>query len=128
MGDREIFLNKKKLIEKLEENKKKHIEEYKQAVIDFKEEATKQLTEQLKQVGDGSLRVKIELISPVNRETDYDKIISMFDWEINDDVKLSQDEFNQYVLDDNGRQKRRNSCSRYNELRQRRRSVKGYEG
>lgn len=100
--NREITIKKSDLLTKIKENKENHIKEYDQAVIDYKKEATLQLESQLKAVSEGSLKAHLQLITPVNNSEQYDKVIKMFEWELKDEVTLSQDEFNEYVLDESG--------------------------
>lgn len=97
---RVIRVNKAKLIAKIIENKTNHIKEYEQAMIDYRDEAKKQLEEQLKRLQDGKLDIKIDLKSPIDNRTEYDKLTQVFEWEVNDEVELSQGEFNEYVLDE----------------------------
>lgn len=97
---REIKLKKKDLIEKIKENKENHIRDYHEAVESYKLEAKKQLDAQLKALENGSLQIEIKLVTPQNKSDEYDKIIAMFDWEVEDFVVLSQSEFNHYVLDE----------------------------
>jgi hypothetical protein len=97
---RTMNVSKADLIAKIKENKKKHIAEYNQAVEDYKIEAEKQLKAQMEALANGSLKIQIQLVTPVNQEVEYDKLITMFEWEINDVVELSQGEFNEYVLDE----------------------------
>lgn len=100
MSSRTINVKKVDLIARVKENKANHIAEYDKAVIAYKEEALKQLTELTKQVSEGKLGIKLELVTPVNNSENYDKIVEMFEWEVNDVVELKQDEFNEYVQDE----------------------------
>lgn len=99
-GNRTITVKKSQLIEQLKENKVKHIKQFEEAVIAYKEEALKQLNQQIKEVTEGSLGARLNLVTPINNAPEYDKVISMFDWEINEDVELEQSEFNEFVLDE----------------------------
>jgi uncharacterized protein YbjQ (UPF0145 family) len=99
-GTRTISVNKVKLIEKIKENKANHIKEYEKAVVAYKEEALKQLNEQIKKVEEGSLNAALNLITPINNSENYDKILQMFEWEVEDVVELEQNEFNEYVQDE----------------------------
>lgn len=99
--NRTIKISKSKLIETIQKNKEEHIKDYDEAVEAYKKEGAKQLKDCKKQLDDGSLKIKLQLVTPVNRATEYDKIIEMFNWELNDEVELSQSEFNDYVHDDN---------------------------
>lgn len=99
-GSRTVKVKRSDLIEKIKENKKKHIEEYEKAVIAYKEEALKQLKKLTEKANDGKMNLKLDLITPVNVSEDYDKIVEMFEWEVEDVVELSQDEFIQFVQDE----------------------------
>jgi len=99
-GSRETKVEKAKLIEQIKLNKENHVKEYEKAVIAYKEEALKQLNAQIKKVEEGALDAKLDLITPINNAESYDKIIEMFEWEVEDQVVLKQDEFNEYVQDE----------------------------
>jgi len=99
-GNRIIEVNKAQLIEKIKENKAAHIEAYNKAVIAYKEEAIKQLSELTKKAQDGELKLHLNLVSPINNSDNYDKIIQMFEWDVNMVVKLEQKEFIEYVQDE----------------------------
>lgn len=99
-GDRTITVNKADLIAKIKENKEAHIVAYDKAVIAYKTVALKQLNEQIKEVNEGGLKARLDLTTPVNNVDNYDKIINMFEWEEEDKVELSQNEFNEYVEDE----------------------------
>jgi len=100
-GSRTIKVKKADLIAKIKENKAQHIEDYKEAVIAYKKEALEQLEKQIKEVSEGSIKVTLNLVSPVDNTENYDKIISMFEWEVADEVELTQDEFLEYVENEN---------------------------
>lgn len=88
------------LLAKIKENKESHIVEYEKVVVAYRVEAKKQLREQTKKLRNGELSLHLHLVSPVNISDEYDKIIKMFEWEIEEVVELLQSEFNQYVLDE----------------------------
>lgn len=100
IGSREIKVKKVELIEKIKENKKNHIIEYEKAVIAYKEEALKQLSELIDKVNQGCLDIRLNLITPVNNSENYDKILEMFEWEVEPEVILNQQEFIEYVQDE----------------------------
>lgn len=100
MANRIIKIKKQDLIEQIEANQEAHVKDYEEAVIAYKNEAERQLKQQLKELKNGSLDVKLKLISPVNKSDEYDKIITMFEWETREEVELTQSEFNEYVLDE----------------------------
>ncbi len=99
--NRTVKVDKATLIARIEENKLNHIKEYEEAVVAYKIEALKQLKEAKKKVEDGDLHINIRLTTPVNRADEYNKIIEMFKWELENFVELDQSEFNEYVHDEN---------------------------
>ena len=99
-GDRTVIVNKNELINKIEENKKNHIEEYKKSVIAYKKEALKQLDILKDDISNGGLNIKLNLITPIDNSKNYDKIIEMFKWDVNEVVDLTQSEFKEYVQDE----------------------------
>jgi hypothetical protein len=99
-GNRTIKVNKADLIAKIQENKAQHIEAYTKAVVAYKKEALKQLADITKKVEAGDMKVRLDLTTPVDNSNNYDKIIDMFNWEVEDIVELEQSEFNEYVQDE----------------------------
>lgn len=99
-GSREIPVNKANLIAKIKENKANHETEYVKAVEAYKREAGKQLKEQLEALEKGSLSIRVNLVAPSNKSDEYDKLVQLFEWDINETVTLTQSEFNEYVLDE----------------------------
>jgi len=99
-GSRLINVNKADLIEKIKINKENHVVEYDKAVVAYKMEALEQLENLTKKVNEGALDIELSLITPINNAKNYDSIIEMFEWEVNDVVELDQDEFKEYVQDE----------------------------
>lgn len=99
-GSREVTVNKANLIQKIKENKANHEKEYLKAVEAYKIEAEKQLKQQSEALAKGSLSIRVNLVAPSNKSEEYDKIVQLFEWDIDDNVTLSQSEFNEYVLDE----------------------------
>ncbi len=100
LGSREIKVKKAELIEKIKLNKENHIKEYEKAVVAYKEEALRQLANLTTRVNEGVLGVKLDLVTPINNSDNYDKILEMFEWEVEDEVVLGQSEFIEYVQDE----------------------------
>lgn len=97
---RTIRVNKADLIKKIQENKTNHVKDYNEAIVAYRQEAEKQLNEQLTELGKGSLKIRLNLTQPVDARDEYDKILQVFQWEVDDIIELSQGEFNEYVLDE----------------------------
>jgi len=98
--NRVITIDKNQLITTILENKNNHIKDYKEAVKAYKIEAKKQLQQATQDLKDGKLKIKLNLITPVDRSLDYDKVVEMFKWEQKDSIEITQKEFNEYVLDE----------------------------
>lgn len=99
-GNRTIKVDKKKLIKKIKENKDEHIKEYQRAVKAYKKEALSQLEKLKSYIESDILDIRLDLITPVNNSENYDKIIEMFEWEVESKVELEQSEFREYVQDE----------------------------
>ena len=99
--NREVTINKANLIAKIEENRDAHIAEYDLAVEAYRKEAEKQIKRLGKELKEGKLTLVLQLVSPVNRADEYNKVIEMFNWEVSETVTLTQKEFNEYIHDDN---------------------------
>ena len=98
--NRTIKVDKNKLIEKIKENKKAHIEAYEKALVAYKTEAFKQLSSLKTRAEEGDTKLYLQLTTPINNAENYDKIVEMFEWEVEDFVELEQQEFNEYVQDE----------------------------
>jgi len=99
-GSRQITVNKAKLIAKIKENKEAHIKAYAKAVIAYKREALAKLAELTKKAKSGDMLLQLQLTTPIDNRDNYDKIVAMFDWDVNEEVTLEQSEFNEYVQDE----------------------------
>ncbi len=97
---RTIKVNKANLISKIKENKLAHEKAYANAVVAYKKEALRQLGEITKLVEVGNMTIRLNLTTPVDNRKNYDKIIDMFTWEVEDVVELEQSEFNEYIQDE----------------------------
>lgn len=99
--NRTVKVKKNDLIDKIKTNQTKHVEEFNKAVTSYKLEALEQLAKLKDDIEKGEMGIKLSLVVPINRTSEYDKVIEMFKWDVNDEVELTQSEFNEYVHDDN---------------------------
>lgn len=99
-GSRVIKVNKQNLIDKIYENKKNHINEYETAVKAYKIEVLKQLADLTERANNGEMNLKLNITTPVDNRSEYDKRAQMFEWEVDDVVELEQSEFLEYVQDE----------------------------
>jgi hypothetical protein len=99
--NRTVNVEKEDLINKIKENKEKHVKEFNEACVAYKKEALEQLAKLKAKIENDELGINLMLVTPVNRSSEYDKIIEMFNWDVKSVVELTQSEFNDYVHDDN---------------------------
>jgi len=97
-----VTVKKEVLLEKLIENRAKHIEELGEAMAGWVKAAIKELQDEIdclkKDPSDGDLH--FNLSKPVSHEKNYDIAISMLEMEVNDTVEIEVDEFQKYVNDE----------------------------
>lgn len=96
---RTVTISKANLIQALKTNKDNHIKDYDEAVDAYVTEVNKQLKELKNKIDSGDLDISLRLIKPIDNSDKYDEIIQLFEWEINDNVELTKQEFESYVLD-----------------------------
>ena len=94
---RTIIVDKKKLIAQIKKNKEEHIKEYNKAVDAYRIEAAKQLTQLRERLEEGELTLKLDLVTPVNIEDQYDSLVNMFEWDKSKTVELNTSEYKEYI-------------------------------
>lgn len=98
-------VNTSELLEVLQENRKKHISEYKKARKTWLKQAVKQLrkvadkAEQDKKLNNDSFAPLQSLPKPVSYVRSYDVMIARLEAEVNERVELDERDFNAYWLD-----------------------------
>lgn len=113
---RKVNINREKLLAILRENLAKHIDNYNQALEEYKQallveiqEKRESLNSQLDKLENGVnngnlepllfLDVHFEVDKPHSHEENYREMIQTFELEVNDVVELDSKEFSQYVMD-----------------------------
>ena len=126
-GDREVTVNRQKLLDTLRSNREKHIKEYTEAVAGYKAQATDRLANLkkriVKDINENFVKIqeKIDKFDPEEPLTDhvtltsmtsfslqvprsyeksYDIAIQMAEWEVSETITLKQSQFQCFVLDD----------------------------
>ena len=101
---RKVNISKEELLEIVRANKKKHVEDFKESVTDYKKAALVIAKDNLALVKTGKveeiLKVKSMPPKPVSFEHDYDRAIRMLELSVDEVIELEQDIFNQLVLDE----------------------------
>jgi hypothetical protein len=94
-------VDKGKLLAILKANREKHKGVFDEAMVGYKQQATKLLKEHLLRVQAGkNVRVHIVLTQPVNQTKSYDRVIGMLEMALANEVELSEEDYQQYVMDD----------------------------
>jgi hypothetical protein len=99
---RQIKVDKAKLLEIVRKNREEHGGTFEEAQKTYREVVIKALDEQLKAAREGQpfqLRVLVSLEAPQNHTADYDRAIQMLEMSVDDQIIVSEQEFQQYVQD-----------------------------
>ena len=97
---RKVQVAKDKLLERLKQNRDQHDREYQEALGGYRSRLVLVLTrmfEAAKRKEDVSH--KIDLTVPEDHLADYDRALQVMEWEQRDSLRLSQGEFDRYVMD-----------------------------
>lgn len=98
---RDITVEKAVLIAQVKENRALHREIFLEAVEGYRQEAVRQLEAHIERIKDGVLvEVRIVLPAPSDHTADYDRVLAMLEWETSDMIKIAEEDFASYVMDD----------------------------
>jgi hypothetical protein len=98
-----ITVKKPDLLEHLRTNREQHRGVFLEALEGFRVQFIKELDSMLADAKAGrDYRRVVNLVEPQDHTRDYDRVIRMLEMSISDQVKISEAEFAQYVLDDWG--------------------------
>lgn len=108
---REVKVNRLDLLIKVKENREKHVADYQESVLGYKQAALKaiedgmrKLKRQVEELQAGEkirlAAVSFDLAVPENHSKDYDQVISMLEMSVDDHMLIRSDEFAMYVMDD----------------------------
>lgn len=88
------------LLSKLTDNRKVHAEEFEKALGAYRDVAISRLTDMLTVAKNGgAIATRTDLVEPVSKVAEYDRAIAMLDMSVEDNIDLTQDEFDCLVLD-----------------------------
>lgn len=99
---RQIKVNKASLLEIVKKNREEHGGAFAEAQKAYREVAIKALDEQLAAARENrpfQLRVLFALEPPQDHTTDYDRSIRMLEMSVDNEIVISEQEFQQYVQD-----------------------------
>lgn len=103
-----VKIEKSKLLETVRTNRDLHEQEYEEAMEGYREEFLKQLAGKRKALRKGDLPAQnFENLPVPTRHTDeYEQVIKMLEFSVDDVVELEHHEFSNYVMDDWGWKRR----------------------
>ena len=86
------------LLSHLKNNKKKHIEEYTEAMVGYRKAILQELKDkQMVACQNLDISHTLKTVRPASYESSYDEAIAMLEWTTDKEVELDQHEFKQYV-------------------------------
>ena len=95
-----IKVKKDVLMQKLLDNKKSHVQEYKKAVEGFKQSVVDELQRYLDRAIEGKrIKTYIQFDEPECHDADYDTVIEMLEMSVDEEVYLTTPQFKHYVQD-----------------------------
>jgi hypothetical protein len=98
----EVTVNKSELISELKKNKAQHEKDLKLAFVGYKEVVIEKLEKKIKAIKAGKLIQQVYFDIPENHTKDYDRAIRMCEMSVDLKIKLTQQDFNKYVMDEWG--------------------------
>lgn len=82
-------------------NRDKHIQEFNDAMVGYREALVNELQEKLILAQTGKdINHNIKTVRPVSYEDSYNEAIAMMEWTVDKEVELDRMEFKQYVQDE----------------------------
>lgn len=96
-----VRVHKGELIEKLEENRAAHRAIFEEALAGYREVALAKLAAYTEKVRAGEIEmIQLVLAKPEDHTRDYDRVIAMAQASVDNQLELSEHEFQRYWLDD----------------------------
>lgn len=88
------------LLTQLKTNREKHVIEYDEAMVAYRETMVKELSKLLKSAKKGAdINHVVNVLRPVSFVDSYNEAIAMMEWTIDSEVDLSMHDFKCYVQD-----------------------------
>lgn len=98
---RTVTVNREELLRIVKSNRERHRDIFLKAQEEFRKRAIEELEKRLSDARDGKhFDQHLGMVEPVDRTQDYDRIISMLEMSVDDQIDLTQDEYAAYVMDD----------------------------
>lgn len=99
-GIDDVRVPKDKLLTQLQENRDAHRSLFEEAMEGYKVESIKILEDHIDRIkGNEPKKVAVSLPLPEDHTDDYNRVIQMVEWSMDDEVWLTGYEFDQYIRD-----------------------------
>jgi hypothetical protein len=99
-GQSEVTVNKVELLETIKKNRQTHEAEFKEATQGYRSESVKVLTQMLKDAkAEKEFKSYTGLEQPPCHLQEYDRVIKMLEMSVYEIIKLSETQFNNFVMD-----------------------------
>lgn len=97
----QVKVIKSELVKILKTNRQQHREEFLKAQENYRKLVVNELDGMLKSARDGeNIRRHVNLLAPEDHTKDYDLVIKMLDMSVEEEIVITQQQFNNYVNDD----------------------------
>lgn len=98
-NNRTVNVKRTDLLSALKDGRARHVAEFDQAMIDYREAAEKFLSEALERAKAGDLsNLRFDLPRPESHVGEYDEVIAMMEMSVDDEISLDSGSFRAYVL------------------------------
>lgn len=99
-GLNEVRIKREDLITKLKENRTAHAQIFADAMDGYFSKTAKLLANKSKQIENKIIVTAFAISIPKDHTNDYDKLIAMLEMSLDEELELSTNDFNRYVLDE----------------------------
>lgn len=99
-GSSQVTVNKVELIDTMKKNRETHLKEWQDATAGFKEKLVERLTEMLDRAKGNIFETNTDLDVPNHHLKDFDRVIKMLEMSTAPEIKISESQFRQYVMDE----------------------------
>lgn len=100
-GSSTVTVKKTELLETIRKNRAAHKATYDEAVAGYREESVAKLTSMLEAAKGGQhIETSTGLKPPVQHLKDYDRVVRMLEMSTAEEIKISENQFQQYVMDE----------------------------
>lgn len=98
-----ITVKKSELLEALIKNKEEHRKMFLKAQDGYRVTVIEELDKMLKDAREGKeYRTSVHIPAPSDHTKDYERVVKMLTMSVKDEIRITEEEFSKYVMDDWG--------------------------